>query len=118
VKVEHDVTIASTPGGSATAAERQTPLAAAGLIAIAAIVAVNVFGRPRADDTRLVNLQGCPDCATVVAVRQAHSEEGATFVEIQLRDGSRRTLRGRANGFSVGDVVEVKGDALTLRDAF
>ena len=96
--------------------EKQTLLAVAGLVAIAAIVAVNVLGRPRADDSRLMNATGCAECATVVAVRSASREDAS--VEIQMRDGSRRTLRHRANGFSVGDVVEVKGNALTLRDVF
>jgi hypothetical protein len=100
------------------APERQLPLAAAGLVAIAAIVAVNVFGRPRPDDSRLLQATGCPACGTVVAVRRVGRDDAATFVEVQMRDGSRRTVRGHGDGFSVGDVVEVRGDALTLRDVF
>ncbi len=103
---------------AADAHERQLPLALAGLVAIAAIVAVNVLGRPHPDDTRLLQATGCPECGTVVAVRRLGREEAGTFVEVQMRDGSRRTVREHGDGFSVGDVVEVRGDALTLRDVF
>ena len=120
VKAEHDVTRASNPGRRPVDAEGQTPIAVIGLLAIGVIVAINYFARPHleATDTRLLDAPGCRQCGTVVAVRRSAHSVPVTFVEVQMRDGSVRTVRGPGQGFSVGDVVEVRGDALTLRDVF
>ena len=120
VKAEHDVTTASNPGRRPVDAEGQTPIAVIGLLAIGVIVAINYFARPHleATDTRLLYAPGCRQCGTVVAVRRSAHSVPVTFVEVQMRDGSVRTVRGPGQGFSVGDVVEVRGDALTLRDVF
>jgi hypothetical protein len=37
------------------------------------------------------------------------------YVEIQMLDGSTRVVQQLAAGFKVGDIVQVNGNALTLR---
>ena len=97
--------------------EGQAPIALVGLVAIVVIVAINYFARPGliAVD-RTANAGGCKDCGTVVAIRRSAHSVPVTFVEVQMADGSVRTLRAPGQQFSVGDAVEVKDDALTRRD--
>lgn len=118
--LEHELTTAANPDRrAADAMDRQAPVALIGLLAIAVIVAINYVARPHFEsDSRLLNAPACKQCGTVVAVRRSAHSVPVTFVEVQMRDGSLRTVRGPGNGFSVGDVVEVKGEALTLRDVF
>jgi hypothetical protein len=120
VKAEHEVTTASNQGRRPVDAEGQAPIAVIGLLAIGVIVAVNYLARPAAGaiDGRLLNAPGCKQCGTIVAVRRSAHSVPVTFVEVQMPDGSVRTVRGSGPGYSVGDVVEVRGDALTLRDVF
>ena len=54
----------------------------------------------------------------VVAVRRSAHSVPVTIVEIQMLDGSLRTVRGAAQPFSVGDLVEVRDDGLALRDGY
>ena len=100
--------------------DQQTPLALIALLAIGVILAVNMLARPQRGpaDSRLLNASGCRQCGTVVAVRHSAHSVPLTYVEVQMRDGSLRTVRGPGQGVSIGDVVEVRGDALTPRDAF
>jgi hypothetical protein len=97
--------------------EGQAPIALVGLLAIGVIVAVNYFARPQPGAAdRAPGAANCKGCGTVVAVRRSAHSVPVTFVEVQMSDGSVRTLRAPARQFSVGDSVEVKDDALTLRD--
>ncbi|MGZ9031716.1 MAG: hypothetical protein ACXW2G_10095 [Burkholderiaceae bacterium] len=99
--------------------EQQAPLALIGLLAIGVIVAINYLARPDpVGGSRLLDGSDCKQCGTVVAVRRSAHSVPVTFVEVQMPDGSVRTVRGPGPGFSVGDVVEVRGEALTLRDVF
>jgi len=98
--------------------EGQAPIALVGLLAIGVIVAVNYFARPQLGAaTQAPNATDCKECGTVVAVRRSAHSVPVTFVEIQMTDGSVRTLRAPARPlFSVGDAVQVRNEALTLRD--
>lgn len=119
VKLEHEVTTASSPDQHAADADQQAPIALVGLLAIGVIVAVNYLARPDAENgARLRDAPGCMQCGTVVAVRRSAHSVPVALVEVQMRDGSLRTVRDPGPGFSVGDVVEVRGDALTVRDVF
>jgi hypothetical protein len=119
VKVEHNVTTASGPDRRPAEAEHQAPIAVIGLLAIGVIVAVNYLARPGpVAGNGLLDVPGCRQCGTVVAVRRSAHSVPVTFVEVQMADGSLRTVRGPGPGFSVGDVVEVRGNALTPRDTF
>lgn len=120
VKAEHEVTTATNPGRRPVDAEGHTPVAVIGLLAIGVIVAINFLARPAAGviDSRLSSAQGCKQCGTVVAVRRSAHSVPVTFVEVQMPDGSVRTVREPGQAISVGDVVEVRGDALTPRDVF
>lgn len=120
VKVEYEVTTASNADRRVADVEEQTPIALIGLLAIGVIVAINYLARPDhgSTDARLLNAPGCKHCGTVVAVRRSAHSVPVTFVEVQMRDGSVRTVRGPGPGFSVGDVVEVRGEGLTARDVF
>jgi hypothetical protein len=105
------------PRAAAGMMEGQAPIALVGLLAIGVIVAVNYFARPQPGATvRAPNSADCKDCGTVVAVRRSAHSVPVTFVEVQMTDGSVRTLRAPALRFSVGDPVEVKDDALTPRN--
>lgn len=105
------------PRTAAGMMEGQAPIALVGLLAIGVIVAVNYLARPQPGATvRAPNATSCKECGTVVAVRRSAHSVPVTFVEIQMTDGSVRTLRAPALQFSVGDPVEVKDDALTLRN--
>jgi hypothetical protein len=118
VKLEHDVTTASDSDRRAAEVAQQAPIALIGLLAIGVIVAINYLARPEPFGTRGLDAPGCTQCGTVVAVRRSAHSVPVTFVEVQMADGSLRTVRGPGPGFSVGDVVEVKGDALTPHDTF
>lgn len=97
--------------------EGQAPIALVGLLAIGVIIAVNYFARPQpAASDRAPDATRCKECGTVVAVRRSAHSVPVTIVEVQMTDGSVRTLRTPAPTFSVGDAVEVKDDALTRRD--
>lgn len=118
-KLEHEVTTASGPGRRPEEVEQQAPIALIGLLAIGVIVAINYLARPDpvAGD-RWFDAPGCKQCGTVIAVRRSAHSVPVTFVEVHMADGSLRTVRGPGQVFSVGDVVEVRGEALTLRDVF
>ena len=107
----------ANPRAAAGMMEGQAPIALVGLLAIGVIIAVNYFARPQIGAAdRAPNATDCKECGTVVAVRRSAHSVPVTFVEIQMTDGSVRTLRAPALQFSVGDPVEVKDDALTLRN--
>ncbi|MGZ8255634.1 MAG: hypothetical protein ACXWVT_12340 [Burkholderiaceae bacterium] len=118
--VEYEVTTAPNPGRRPVDLEEQTPIALIGLLAIGVIVAVNFLARPvpGAADARLLGAPACKQCGTVVAVRRTAHSVPVTLVEVQMIDGSMRTVRGPGPNFSIGDVVEVRGEGLTLRDVF
>ena len=106
----------ANPRAAAGMMEGQAPIALVGLLAIGVIVAVNYVARPQPGADRAPGATNCKGCGTVVAVRRSAHSVPVTFVEVQMSDGSVRTLRAPARQFSVGDSVEVKDDALTLRD--
>ena len=110
------MTTASGPGRRLAEVEQQAPIALIGLLAIGVIVAINYLSRPDsvAGDRRLDD-PGCKQCGTVIAVRRSAHSVPVTFVEVHMADGSLRTVRGAGQEYSVGDVVEVRGEALTLR---
>jgi hypothetical protein len=94
----------------------QAPIALLGLAAIAIIALINAHARPAVVDKAPIVAAACSgDCGTVVAVtRSAHSSP-VYFVEVQMLDGSMRVVQQLAAGFKVGDVVQVNGNALSLR---
>ena len=95
----------------------QTPLVVIGLAAIGMILLINSHARPTPSSNKPVVVYACADCGTVVAVRRtAHSVPSYT-VEVQMLDGSLRTIQQLATGFNVGDIVQVSGNALILRSA-
>lgn len=58
----------------------------------------------------------CADCAVVLSIQQLQGTGDTGFaVEVQMSDGTRRTIRQFAAGFEVGDTVVVNGNALALR---
>jgi hypothetical protein len=97
-----------------TKASNVNPRAAAGMMeGQAPIALVGLLGAA----TQAPNATDCKECGTVVAVRRSAHSVPVTFVEIQMTDGSVRTLRAPARPlFSVGDAVQVRNEALTLRD--
>lgn len=104
------------PRAAAGMMEGQAPIALVGLLAIGIIVAVNYFARPQPGAANRAPIAtDCRQCGTVVAVRRSAHSIPVTFVEVQMTDGSVRTLRAPARQFSVGDAVEVKDDALAPR---
>lgn len=94
--------------------DAQTPLTVIGLAAIAMILLINSPTRPNATPAPQV-VAACVDCGTVTAVRRSAHSSPVYFVEVQMLDGSVRTIQQLAAGFNVGDVVHVNGNALTLR---
>ena len=92
----------------------QAPIALLGLAAIAIIALINANTRP-ATTVPTVIAASCVDCGTVVAVRQSAHASPVYFVEVQMLDGSTRVVQQLAAGFKVGDVVQVNGNALSLR---
>ena len=91
----------------------QTPLVVIGLAAIGMILLINSHARPTAPREKVV-VHSCSECGTVMAVRRA-SDSAPYIVEIQMLDGSLRTIPQTAAAFNVGDIVRVNGSALTLR---
>lgn len=92
----------------------QTPLVVIGLAAIGMILLINSHARPTAPRERIA-VHSCSECGTVMAVRRASDPTPSYIVEIQMLDGSLRTIPQIAAGFNVGDIVRVNGGALTLR---
>jgi hypothetical protein len=92
----------------------QTPLVVIGLAAIGMILLINSHARPTAPRETAV-AYSCSECGTVMAVRRASNSTPSYIVEIQMLDGSLRTIPQMAAGFNVGDVVRVNGGALSLR---
>jgi hypothetical protein len=91
----------------------QTPLVVIGLAAIGMIFLINSHARPTPPREKAV-VYSCSECGTVVAVRRTAQ---SYVVEIQMLDGSLRTIPQLAAAFNVGDIVRVNGGALTLRSA-
>jgi len=92
----------------------QAPLALLGLAAIAIIALINADARPTVVAPALIGAS-CTDCGTVIAVTQSAHSSPVYYVEVQMLDGSMRVVQQLATGFKVGDVVQVNGNALTLR---
>jgi hypothetical protein len=123
--VEKHVTNTATPNTdgsrrSARILDGQGPIALIGLTAIAVILAINLLSRSHLapTDPRLLDSPNCTHCGTVVAVRRSAHSVPVYYIEVKLADGSTLTVREIATGLSVGDVVEVRGTALTPRDLF
>ena len=98
----------------------QTPLAVIGLAAIGMILLINSHARPTPAHARAAEkavMIACADCGTVVAVRRTADAEPSFVVEVQMLDGSLRVIQPMAGRFSVGDIVQFNGNALTLRAA-
>lgn len=104
----------ATPPGAETFAA-QAPVALLGLAAIAVIALINANTRPAQAVPPQAITVACSDCGTVVAVRQSAHSSPVYFVEVQMLDGSTRVVQQLAAGFKVGDVVQVNGNALSLR---
>jgi hypothetical protein len=92
----------------------QTPLVVIGLAAIGMIFLINSHARPTAPREKVI-VYSCSECGTVTSVRNAPNALPAVIVEIQMLDGSLRTIQQTAANFNVGDIVRVNGQALTLR---
>ncbi|MEP6607711.1 MAG: hypothetical protein ABJA83_03430 [Burkholderiaceae bacterium] len=94
----------------------QTPLVVIGLAAIGLIFLINSHARPTPTPER-VAVVTCAECGTVVGVRRAADPTLSYVIEIQMLDGSFRTTRQSTAGFNVGDIVQIRGNFLTLRSA-
>ena len=96
----------------------QAPIALIGLLAIAVIVAINFMARPHQSpvDSRLQNAPACRHCGTIVAVRRSSHSVPVYFVDIQMPDGSLKTLREQDAGYSVGAVYGCSHSAFPKRD--
>lgn len=92
----------------------QAPLALLGLAVIAIIALINANARPAPVVEPVVAIS-CGTCGTVVDVRRSAHSSPVYFVEVQMLDGSTRVVQQLAAGFKVGDIVQVNGNALTLR---
>ena len=92
----------------------QTPLVVIGLAAIGMIFLINSHARPTTPREKVI-VYSCSDCGTVTSVRNAPNALPAVIVEIQMLDGSLRTIQQTAANFNVGDIVRVNGQALTRR---
>jgi len=92
----------------------QAPLALLGLAVIAIIALINANARP-APVVEPVIAISCGTCGTVIDVRRSAHSSPVYFVEVQMLDGSTRVIQQLAAGFKVGDIVQVNGNALTLR---
>jgi hypothetical protein len=92
----------------------QAPIALIMLAVIAVIALINANARTPAPPTPVVAL-ACATCGTVVAVRRSAHSTPVYYVEVQMLDGSTRVIQQLAAGFKVGDIVQVNGNALTLR---
>lgn len=114
--------ISSVSAGKRTAAadpdaretfSAQTPLVVIGLAAISMILLINSHARPTTPREKVVEY-ACSDCGTVVSVQRAANSAGTFSIQVQMLDGSIRTVE-LTTGFKVGDIVRVNGNALTLR---
>jgi hypothetical protein len=92
----------------------QTPLVVIGLAAIGMIFLINSHARPTPPREKVI-VYSCSECGTVTAVRKAPNALPSVIVEIQMLDGSLRTVEQTAATFNVGDIVRVNGQLLTLR---
>jgi len=92
----------------------QTPLVVIGLAAIGMIFLINSHARPTPPREKVI-VYSCSECGTVTSVRNAPNALPAVIVEIQMLDGSLRTIQQTAANFNVGDIVRINGQALTLR---
>ncbi len=93
----------------------QAPVALLGLAAIAVIALINASARPVPTERPQILASVCADCGTVVAVRRSAHSSPVYYVEVQMLDGSTRVVQQLAAGFKVGDIVQVNGNALSLR---
>lgn len=93
----------------------QAPLALLGLAVIAVIALINANARPAPPVVEPIVAMACATCGTVVDVRRSAHSSPIYFVEVQMLDGSTRVVEQLAAGFKVGDIVQVNGNALTLR---
>jgi len=93
----------------------QTPLLVIGLAAIGMIFLINSHAQPTPSREKLV-AYSCAECGTVVAVRHDASIAPAYLVQVQMLDGTLRSVT-QLGRVQVGDVVRVNGNALTLRQA-
>jgi hypothetical protein len=93
----------------------QAPIALLGLAAIAIIALINVNAAPAVAVPPTIVASSCTDCGTVVAIRRSAHSSPVFFVEVQMLDGSTRVVQQLATGFKVGDIVQVNGNALSLR---
>ena len=92
----------------------QTPLVVIGLAAISMIFLIHSHARPTAEREKPA-VYSCSECGTVVAVRRGTEAPSSYVVQIQMLDGSLRTIPQAAANFNIGDIVRLHGDVLTLR---
>lgn len=92
----------------------QTPLVVIGLAALGMIFLINSHAQPTPAREK-VSVIVCSECGTVVAVRPVANAAAPYVVEVQMLDGSLRTTEQLTRNFSVGDIVRVSGNALTLK---
>lgn len=92
----------------------QAPIALIALAVIAVITLINANARAPVPPVPVVAF-ACSSCGTVTAVRRSAHSTPVYFVEVQMLDGSTRVIHQLAAGFNVGDIVQVNGNALTLR---
>lgn len=104
----------------------QTPLALVAIIAVAAIIAVNIGNtreppqsRPAAAPRAMAAPGSCADCGEIVSIGPIRAAEPAAagaqadrVLEVRMSDGSVRIVRPSAGRFAVGDRVRVEGHAL------
>lgn len=94
----------------------QLPVVLVGLIAMAILLAIHLTSKPPGSASNRLEAT-CPGCGTVVAVRRSAHSVPVYFVEVRMDDGALMTLRRPENAFQVGDLVEIRGDALARRAA-
>ena len=92
----------------------QTPLVVIGLAAIGMIFLINSHARPTPPREKVM-VYSCAECGTVTSVRSAPDSPVPFVVEVQMLDGSLRTIPQTSASFHVGDIVRVNGQALTLQ---
>lgn len=106
----------------------QTPLALMAIIAVAAIVAVNIpetaespVASPAPASRPAAAPASCADCGEIVSIRPIPAAELGLAVpehgyalEVRMNDGSLRIVKHFASGLDVGDRVRVNGNALTI----
>lgn len=94
---------------------RQAPLAAVGCAAIALIVLIHASQPQRSPVEQPAAVAMCAECGTVVALRRSAHATPVYFADIQMTDGSLRTVQLPSASVSVGDVVQVTDNGLSLR---